>query len=60
MTDSCMATNFFHNHDNSAMKPGLYKFLVCVSLLALFVFMCDRKRGYNDDLGFIDFYKSIS
>ena len=38
----------------NALKPGVYGFLWSASISALFVFMCNRKRGY-----FIIFNKSF-
>ena len=49
----------FQNTSKISLKPGIYRFSGSVSLLALSVFMCHRKRGYGGHLDFIIFYKSF-
>ena len=48
---------------HSDLKPGrptcIYTFSGSASLLALSVFMCDRKQSYGGHLGFIKFNKSF-
>ena len=38
---------------NGALKPGIYRFSGCASLLTLSVVMCNPKRSYSSYLDFI-------
>ena len=40
-----------------SLKPGIYKFSGFASILALTVFVGDRKRGYGGHFGFTNFNK---